>query len=82
MGRIKTLLVKRITRKLMEKYGDQMSEDYVKNKELVSKFTDVSSSKIRNVIAGYATRLVKYNASNKSQRKRSIKSEDLSKYYN
>ena len=66
----------------MEEYGDELTEDFPKNKELVSKFTDVESIKIRNTIAGYATRLAKQKASGETERKRSVKAEDLSKYYN
>ena len=81
MGRIKTLLIKRITKKLISEYGDEFSQDYSKNKELVSRFTNISSLKIRNAVAGYAARLVKQKASNKFQF-RKLHEEDLSKYYN
>ena len=80
MGRIKTLLVKRITKKLIQVYGDQFTQDYSKNKAVVSKFTDITTKKLRNIIAGYATRLVKQRAANKYQQ-RHVKEEDLSKYY-
>lgn len=83
MGRIKTLLVKRITRELMAQHGSEFTQDYYKNKEMVSKFITGSSKKIRNIIAGYATRLVKQqNDPERAQRSRSLKGEDLSKYYN
>tara|TARA_Y100000310_G_C20348814_1_gene653319 strand:+ start:372 stop:623 length:252 start_codon:yes stop_codon:yes gene_type:complete len=83
MGRIKTLLVKRITKKLIADFGDEFTEDYDKNKEVVSKHTSGTSPKIRNVIAGYTTRLIKQQKNpDKGQRSRSMKSEDLSKYYN
>jgi small subunit ribosomal protein S17e len=59
MGRIKTQLVKSATLKLMEENSEEFSKDFSKNKELVSKFTDVESKKIRNVIAGYITRMKK-----------------------
>ena len=81
MGRIKTLLVKRITKKLINEYGDEFSTDYSKNKTLVSRLTNISSTKIRNIVAGYATRLVKQKLNNKFQY-RKLNEEDLSKYYN
>ena len=59
MGRIKTTLIKRTTRDLIEKYGDQFKGSFEENKKLVEKYVDVSSTKIRNVISGYVTRLVK-----------------------
>ena len=79
MGRIKTVLVKRVTKQLVEKYKDEFSEDYTKNKEVVAKYTRIESPKIRNVIAGYAARLVKQSKEDKQ--KRSINKEDLSKFY-
>ena len=59
MGRIKTLLIKRLSRKLFERYRDKFTEDFDKNKAVVSHFTDVSSLKMRNSIAGYVTRLIR-----------------------
>ena len=59
MGRIKTQLSKRITFKLLELHRDEFKKDYETNKKLVSKFADIHGKKIRNVIAGYITRLMK-----------------------
>ena len=59
MGRIKTQLIKRITKQLLNKYGAEFTADYEKNKPLVDKYVDVESTKLRNVITGYATRLTK-----------------------
>lgn len=79
MGRIKTLLAKRITRKLINEYGDKFTDDFNKNKLLVSEFTKGTSRKLRNVIAGYATRLVKQRAEKVPVKRH--QEEDLSKYY-
>ena len=59
MGRIKTKLIKRISLKIFEKHGAELKPEFEENKELVAKFADIPSKKIRNIIAGYATRLVK-----------------------
>ena len=59
MGRIKTQMVKRLTHKLMDKYAEQFSEDFQKNKEIVRVQLSGGSKKISNTIAGYVTRLVK-----------------------
>jgi len=59
MGRIKTQLVKRITNDLMLKHSDALKEDFEENKKVVSMYVTGPSTKIRNVIAGYATRLKK-----------------------
>ena len=58
MGRIKTKLVKRATNKLVDKHRQDFKDNFEENKKLVSKFADISSIKIRNVIAGYVTRLM------------------------
>ncbi len=59
MGRIKTILVKRIGHQLMELHGDEFTDDFEKNKEIVDKIIEAPSKKLRNVIAGYVTKLVK-----------------------
>ena len=79
MGRIKTILVKRITKKLVAEHKDDFSEDYNKNKEVLKKYIITKSPKIRNVIAGYTTRLIKQSKENKQKRR--INTEDISKFY-
>ena len=59
MGRIKTRLIKRVTDQLLSKYPGQFSEDFSENKLLVAKHVTVFSTKLRNMVAGYLTRLVK-----------------------
>ncbi len=59
MGRIKTQLTKSVSLKLVKSHGEDFTKEFEKNKDLVRKFADVPSKKIRNVIAGYITRLMK-----------------------
>ncbi len=59
MGRIKTKLIKRITMDLVKDHGEKLHKDFDKNKEVVEKYTSCTSKKLRNIIAGYATRLTK-----------------------
>lgn len=59
MGRIKTKLIKRVSDDLVIEHGHEFKQEFSENKELVSRFTDIRSKKMRNVIAGYVTRLVK-----------------------
>lgn len=59
MGRIKTQLIKRITKEFILKYEQQLSGDFEKNKVVASAHINTQSKKIRNVIAGYATRLMR-----------------------
>ena len=58
MGRIKTKLVKRVGKELFEAHQDEFKKDFESNKALVTKFAEINSRKIRNIIAGYVTRLV------------------------
>ena len=59
MGRIKTTFRQRLTNELVQKHGDQFTENFDKNKEIVANFVDSSSKKNRNMIAGYVTSVVK-----------------------
>ncbi len=58
MAKIKTKLVKRTTKELLEK-EIPLSEDFEKNKKILGNV--VPSKKIRNQIAGYAVRIKKQN---------------------
>jgi small subunit ribosomal protein S17e len=57
MGRIKTKLTKRVGFKLFKNHGSNFTHDYTKNKEEVVALVSLNSKKLRNVIAGYITRL-------------------------
>jgi small subunit ribosomal protein S17e len=59
MGRIKTQLIKRTTQDLFKQYKDRFSTDFDENKKAVDKVAIMHGKKLRNVIAGYITRLVK-----------------------
>jgi len=65
MGRIKTKMIKRVTQQLMAEHKDAFSEDFVKNKEIIKKFLNINSPKISNIVAGYITKLVKLEKSEK-----------------
>ncbi len=81
MGRIKTVLVKRIAEKLVKVHGQEFTSEFEKNKALVEKYTNVTSSKMRNIIAGYTARLVKLKTIAEGQPRRRMHEEDLSKFY-
>ena len=59
MGRIKTTLIKRNTLKMFSLYKDKFTTDFIQNKLVVNELAEVQSKKLRNVIAGYVTRLKK-----------------------
>lgn len=59
MGRIKTTLIKRKTKELLKKHGDKFTTDFSQNKHLTNQYASISSKKLRNIVAGYMTRLRK-----------------------
>lgn len=59
MGRIKTQQVKRIGAELQRKLPGVFKRDFDENKKLVSACGEFPSKKLRNVVAGFLTRLVK-----------------------
>jgi small subunit ribosomal protein S17e len=62
MGRIKTTFIKRKTKELVALHGENFTTDFTQNKVLTRKYATVECKKIRNVIAGYMTRLKKKEA--------------------
>jgi small subunit ribosomal protein S17e len=59
MGRIKTRKVKAITQELLEEHEGSFSTDFAENKKKVAELTNTESKKLRNIIAGYVTRIAK-----------------------
>jgi small subunit ribosomal protein S17e len=57
MGRIKPRRLKSVTEKTFEENPDDYVDNFEGNKKIVSSKVDVKSKKLRNIIAGYATRL-------------------------
>ena len=56
MGNIRHTYIKRVALELLRQYPDSFTDDFLQNKKKVSELTDVSTSKMRNRIAGYVTR--------------------------
>ncbi|MBW3011083.1 30S ribosomal protein S17e [Candidatus Woesearchaeota archaeon] len=59
MGRIKTKLIKRVTRKLYNDHNQNFKTTFEENKQLVTQYASIPSKKLRNVIAGYLTRMMR-----------------------
>lgn len=57
MGKVRTEQVKRLARELLDKYPSKFSADFEANKQLVNQYTNISSRKLRNRVAGYTARL-------------------------
>ena len=58
MGKVRTEHVKRIAKELVQRFPDKFTTDFENNKKMVEEYTNLSSTKLRNRIAGYVTRLV------------------------
>lgn len=58
MGKVRPDRVKRVARELVERFPEKFTVDFESNKELVESLTNISSTKLRNRIAGYITRLL------------------------
>jgi small subunit ribosomal protein S17e len=58
MGKVRTEQVKRLARELLDKYPNKFTADFENNKHLVNEYTNISSTKLRNRVAGYTARLV------------------------
>ena len=61
MGKIKSRLIKRTAKTLVEK-GIEFTEDFEKNKKILGR--EMPSKKLRNQIAGYASRLKRQEKAN------------------
>ena len=58
MGKVRPEHVKRTAKELVQRFPDRFTTSFEDNKKLVEEFTSLSSTKLRNRIAGYVTRLV------------------------
>jgi small subunit ribosomal protein S17e len=68
MGKIKSTMIKRTSRQLLDSSPDSFSESFDDNKKALSNNT-MPSKKLRNSVAGYIARL-------KRQNKKIISEED------
>lgn len=59
MGRIRTTLVKRTSKKLHEQNKGRFTADFSENKKVLGSVADIKTKRLRNLIAGYITRLAK-----------------------
>ncbi len=58
LGKVRPERVKKIARELVKKYPEQFTTDFEGNKKFLGSVASIYSSKLRNQIAGYITRLV------------------------
>lgn len=60
MGRVRAGFVKRQAEDLLQKYKTQFSIKFEENKKKVVELAEVPTKKLRNLIAGYITKKLKY----------------------
>jgi len=58
LGKVRPERVKKIARELLKRYPDKFTPDFENNKKLLGSLSKISSTRLRNRIAGYITRLV------------------------
>ncbi|BDC35495.1 MAG: 30S ribosomal protein S17e [Candidatus Methanoliparum thermophilum] len=56
---VKTTMIKTLAEDLLERYNKEFTLDFENNKKKVEEFTDITSKKIRNMIAGRITRILR-----------------------
>ena len=58
MGKVRPEKVKKLARELLKRYPDKFTADFESNKQVLDTVSKTSSTRLRNRIAGYVTRLV------------------------
>ena len=59
MGNIRTSQVKRLAKEIVKSFHDQLTTDFQNNKHIVEEVCSPMSKKMRNIIAGYVTRIMR-----------------------
>lgn len=59
MGKVRTILIKNISKELINKYPNIFTIDFEKNKRLLDKYLEIDSKHLRNRISGYIVNLLK-----------------------
>lgn len=57
MGRVRTIMIKKTARELVQMSPERFSTDYEENKKVVDELLNSTTKRVRNRIAGYVTRL-------------------------
>ncbi|MFW9819731.1 MAG: 30S ribosomal protein S17e [Candidatus Thorarchaeota archaeon] len=59
MGKVRTVLIKNVSKELISKYPDVFTTDFEINKRLLDKYLEIDSKHLRNRISGYIVNLLK-----------------------
>jgi small subunit ribosomal protein S17e len=66
LGKVRTEMVKRIAKDLLERHPDKFTVDYEANKQVIDQIVDSRSKRLRNRISGYVTGLKKAEERNRT----------------
>ncbi|MDH5449221.1 MAG: 30S ribosomal protein S17e [Candidatus Bathyarchaeota archaeon] len=67
MGNVRPEHVKRVARELLRRYADKFTTNFDENKEIIQSVTNIASTKLRNRVAGYVTRILATQVAQTSQ---------------
>ncbi len=59
MGKVRTILIKSVSKELIHNYPDVFTTDFEENKKLLDKYVEIDSKHLRNRISGYIVNLLK-----------------------
>jgi small subunit ribosomal protein S17e len=59
MGKVRTVLIKKVSKELISKYPNVFTTDFEINKRLLDKYLEIDSKHLRNRISGYIVNLLK-----------------------
>ena len=59
MGKVRTVLIKNVSKELINKYPNVFTTDFEINKKLLDKYLEIDSKHLRNRISGYIVNLLK-----------------------
>lgn len=59
MGKVRTVLIKNVSKELVNTYPDVFTTDFDENKKRIDKYLEVDSKHLRNRISGYIVSLLK-----------------------
>jgi len=59
MGKVRTILIKNVSKELVNNYPNVFTTDFEINKKLLDKYLEIDSKHLRNRISGYIVTLLK-----------------------
>ncbi len=59
MGKVRSTLIKRTAREMVEKFPERFKRDFSHNKKVLEQLLVFPSKRMLNMVAGYVTRVVR-----------------------